>query len=805
MTINSQIRTAGPFVGTGVLVAYPFGFKVFQTSDLLLRSTSADGTITTLVLSSNYTVTLNADQDIAPGGVINLVVALPVGTSLIATSNIAAIQPTSLTNGGAFFAKVIEAALDRLTILMQQLGIVGIVQALRVPEIGGVPELPSAANRALRILSFDSLGNPLMIAGVDSGSAAALALDLANSASAAKGPGLVGYSADLAYAAGTVGARLNQRIDVSDHPFLADPAKTAAQNTAAIALAVAQCSAGKTLYFSKPGMYTVQANIVDAAIVLPVGVNLEMAPGAWLTATTSFGSFIAPLGRNRIRANIDGGGYPATGGVTGTWGVENCGIRSYFNTSIGLGAADVTVEGCNIKNVTYPIMAHGPKTWTITGNSFTRYKQTAVLMGFFSGRNCTDNLIYGNHFEDAGDYAVAFYQVGGEAAGVGSHNIIAFNVARNMNQRTNGYAFGVEQGVAANQHHFTFYGNTYTTVGSATVTVGGVSISTCTDSTASSNVCTSIPPTVAKGINCVSSVNCVVSGNTLNGWKEAAISTDGSNGVDVIDNIIRDCGDTSPVFPAVLLARTMSTSNIRMSGGSVTISPAYAFWGSTVASVSAAAAAAMTVKNISVKGVTFTNPNDRAVSMEGLIGNPIVNVEVSGNTVNGIGSATFFQRELAYLSYCNDLTVKDNVAFDALRGIAAVNCVGGLIARNEFKGTATISTLYDITGSTGLLIRDDVVTTPVTTAITPTARLAAAFSNYAQRCGSIVTEAYGSTGALATGATVTHGMFAAPTQVDLTCTTAAVAVAVTAKGATTFTVAFAGGGTQSFDWSAVIR
>lgn len=804
MTINSQIRTAGPFVGTGVLVAYPFGFKVFQTSDLLLRSTSADGTITTLVLSSNYTVTLNADQDIAPGGVINLVVALPVGTSLIATSNIVAIQPTSLTNGGAFFAKVIEAALDRLTILMQQLGIVGIVQALRVPEIGGVPELPSAANRALRILSFDSLGNPLMIAGVDSGSAAALALDLASTALATKNAGQVWVNASLPYAIGTVGARLNQRIDVSDFPFLASASKTAAQNSTAIVAALAQCAAGKTLYFGTPGLYKVAASVVDAAIVLPIGVNLEMAPGAWLTADTSFGSFIAPLGRNRIRANIDGGGYPASGGVTGTWTIENVGIRSYFSAAIGRGAADVVLDGCHIKNVSYAVLNEGAQGWRVIDNLFERCKWSAALMGHLTGFDCVRNIVALNRFDDCGDYAVSFWEavVG---TGIVAYNVIADNVAKNCNQRTNGYAFGVEQGTAARQHHMAFVGNTYQTAGSVTVTTGGITISTCSDSIASGNTLTCPTNTLAKGINCLSAVNCVISGNTLNGWTQAAIDTDGSNGVTLSDNNIRDCGGTSPVYPAVLLARTMSTSNIRMSGGSVTISPAYAFWGSTVAAVSAAAAAAMTVKNISVKGVTFTNPNDRAVSMEGLVGNPIVNVEVSGLTVNGIGSVTFFQRELAYLSYCNDLTVKDNVAFDALRGIAAVNCVGGLIVRNEFKGTATISTLYDITGSTGLLIREDVVTTPVTTPITPTARLAAAFSNYAQRCSSIVTEAFGATGALATGATVTHGMFAAPTQVDLTCTTAAVAVAVTAKGATTFTVAFTGGGTQSFDWSAVIR
>lgn len=323
MTINSQIRTAGPFVGTGVLVAYPFGFKVFQTSDLLLRSTSADGTITTLVLSSNYTVTLNADQDIAPGGVINLVVALPVGTSLIATSNVAAIQPTSLTNGGAFFAKVIEAALDRLTILMQQLGIVDIVQALRVPEIGGVPELPSAANRALRILSFDSLGNPLMIVGVDSGSAAALALDLANSASATKAAVLVGYSATVAYLTG-VGLQLRQAgINLAAWPGV-DPTGLS-ECGAAIRLAMSEASSSGRPLIWNGGTYLTSAdptspldgtNIfrtyclkpANAAVwIMEAGATIKLANGAasWCRVVSFQNtSGVRVYGELRVDANV---------------------------------------------------------------------------------------------------------------------------------------------------------------------------------------------------------------------------------------------------------------------------------------------------------------------------------------------------------------------------------------------------------------------------------------------------------------------------------------------------------------------
>ncbi|HUM36899.1 MAG TPA: hypothetical protein PLQ85_08535, partial [Anaerolineae bacterium] len=88
MTIATSVRTAGPYTGTGAVSVYPFAFKVFQASDLLVNSTNTLGAISTLVLSSDYSVTLNADQDNNPGGTINLTAALASGYVLNITSNV---------------------------------------------------------------------------------------------------------------------------------------------------------------------------------------------------------------------------------------------------------------------------------------------------------------------------------------------------------------------------------------------------------------------------------------------------------------------------------------------------------------------------------------------------------------------------------------------------------------------------------------------------------------------------------------------------------------------------------------------
>lgn len=189
MTISSQVRTAGPYAGTGATATFPFAFKVFQASDLMVVRTNPDASITTLVLSSDYTVTLNGDQDTNPGGSIALLSgALATGYSLDMTSNLQTLQPVALTNQGGFYPKVIEAALDRLVILMQQLGFVNIRQTLRVPDVQGVQPLPPAGQRANKVLSFDANGNPQA-----SAPASGSVLDFAVTLLSSLGSSLIGF------------------------------------------------------------------------------------------------------------------------------------------------------------------------------------------------------------------------------------------------------------------------------------------------------------------------------------------------------------------------------------------------------------------------------------------------------------------------------------------------------------------------------------------------------------------------------------------------------------------------------------
>ncbi len=121
MTISSDNRKAGPYICNGVTTAFPFDFKVFSSADVRVVLADASGAESDLVLGTHYAVALNADQDANPGGTVTTTAAYATGYTLTLTSGLQNLQPVTLTNNGGFYPTVINNALDRLTILVQQL------------------------------------------------------------------------------------------------------------------------------------------------------------------------------------------------------------------------------------------------------------------------------------------------------------------------------------------------------------------------------------------------------------------------------------------------------------------------------------------------------------------------------------------------------------------------------------------------------------------------------------------------------------------------------------------------------------
>ena len=166
MTISSTTRKAGPFIGNGTAATFPFSFKVVADTDLqVVRLDQGAAAETVLVLDSDYTAALNADQDTFPGGSITLSAALATGFSLIVTTAMDALQTADITNAGGFYPDVITGGLDSQTIVAQQ-HLEQLDRSLKFPVTDAPlnPTLPTAAARAGKILAFDANGNPALIA-----------------------------------------------------------------------------------------------------------------------------------------------------------------------------------------------------------------------------------------------------------------------------------------------------------------------------------------------------------------------------------------------------------------------------------------------------------------------------------------------------------------------------------------------------------------------------------------------------------------------------------------------------------------
>lgn len=213
MTIATETRQVGPFVGDGVTIQFTFSFKVFAATDVkVLSQVIATLVSTELVYGTGFSVQMNADQDLNPGGTIRYQVAsvdtaLPATLQLYIIGNTPRTQTADLITGGSWLPGAIENALDRCIAVAQQIFSLA-NRAIRQPttDATAIGELPVAATRANQYLVFDASGNPSVSAG--SGTDTGLRADLADQVDTAKGAGLVGVAAGTNLTAGTVRAKL---------------------------------------------------------------------------------------------------------------------------------------------------------------------------------------------------------------------------------------------------------------------------------------------------------------------------------------------------------------------------------------------------------------------------------------------------------------------------------------------------------------------------------------------------------------------------------------------------------------------
>lgn len=116
MTVSTEVDH-NEYAGNGVTTSFPYTFRIFHKSDLVVQVVDLDENITDLVLDTDYTVTGAGGYT---GGNVILTTALENGFRISIARELPVTQETDLRNQGQFFAEVHEDAFDKLTMLIQQ-------------------------------------------------------------------------------------------------------------------------------------------------------------------------------------------------------------------------------------------------------------------------------------------------------------------------------------------------------------------------------------------------------------------------------------------------------------------------------------------------------------------------------------------------------------------------------------------------------------------------------------------------------------------------------------------------------------
>lgn len=116
MTLDTSVSKA-VFRGNGAAVDFPFSFRVWEESELVVQVTGADGAVRDVTTQCSVTLSeVGGTVHYAPGGL-----PLAEGNTLVILRNMPFLQDVKLITGTRFDPAVIEEALDRAAAERQQL------------------------------------------------------------------------------------------------------------------------------------------------------------------------------------------------------------------------------------------------------------------------------------------------------------------------------------------------------------------------------------------------------------------------------------------------------------------------------------------------------------------------------------------------------------------------------------------------------------------------------------------------------------------------------------------------------------
>lgn len=114
-------RLAGPFTSEGQS-RLPFGFLIFEKTDVYVATADdPEAQARILVYGHDYSVEMNSDQAATPGGAVVLTTPIVKGNIFVVGSAVAYTQNMQLTNYSRFPPEIINEAMDRVVVQIQQL------------------------------------------------------------------------------------------------------------------------------------------------------------------------------------------------------------------------------------------------------------------------------------------------------------------------------------------------------------------------------------------------------------------------------------------------------------------------------------------------------------------------------------------------------------------------------------------------------------------------------------------------------------------------------------------------------------
>lgn len=143
---NDRLVSLSPGAGT---TALNFDFPIYENTGIsVIRIRS--GTVTTLTLTTHYTVAINADQEASPGGTVTLLTASIASDQYILVGATTIERTSDFAQRGPWNAEDINEQFDRIILMLQEMKRVGLAWDVQTTATIGAVPYDIAANQFIR-------------------------------------------------------------------------------------------------------------------------------------------------------------------------------------------------------------------------------------------------------------------------------------------------------------------------------------------------------------------------------------------------------------------------------------------------------------------------------------------------------------------------------------------------------------------------------------------------------------------------------------------------------------------------------